>query len=287
MKPHAVFAPLIRAAFIVVFGASAIGQPGPDVPYVPTPEDVVDTMLEMAEVTEDDIVYDLGCGDGRIVITAASRYGAHGVGVDLDPQRIEESIKNAVAAGVTDKVEFRQMDLFQTDIGSATVLTLYLLTYVNMKLRPKIFDELKPGTRVVSHNYGMDDWKPDGYREIPGRWSEHKVFYWVVPANVSGEWTWDADTGGGSVRNVLTVMQTFQEVGGMLITGDSSKPLCDISVDGGVFRLAAGEGSGFLQYEGIADGDMIEGTVRVGVNGDRSIPWRAVRTPGSKTDIDK
>lgn len=287
MKPRVVFASLVFAAFITVFGAASTGQQGPDVPYVPTPEDVVDAMLDMAEVTGDDIVYDLGCGDGRIVVAAASRFGAHGVGVDLDPQRIEESIKNAVAADVADNVEFRQMDLFQTDISPASVLTLYLLTYVNMKLRPKIFDELRPGTRVVSHNYGMDDWKPDGYREIPGRWGEHKVFFWVVPANVSGEWTWETIAGGGSVRNTLTVMQTFQEVSGTLVTGDRNIPLSAISVEGVVFRIAAGEGSGFMQYEGVADGDIIKGTVRIGVNGERSIPWSAVRTSGTMTDIDR
>ena len=148
----------------------------PDVPYVPTKEEVVDKMLQMAGVGPKDIVYDLGSGDGRIVIAAARKYGAKGMGVDIDPQRIREAKENAKAANVTDKVTFKQADLFSVDVSPATVVTLYLLPSVNMKLRPKLLSELKPGTRVVSHNYDMGDWKPDQTVELEG----HTVYLWTV-----------------------------------------------------------------------------------------------------------
>jgi len=152
-----------------------------DVPYVPTPEVIVERMLRMAKVGKDDLVYDLGCGDGRIVITAAQKYGARGVGYDLNPQRINESNANAVKAGVADRVRFVQGDLFQADLSGATVVTLYLLPDVNLKLRPKLLAELKPGTRVVSHNYGMGDWEPKEVAEIEVEGSTHYVYSWVVP----------------------------------------------------------------------------------------------------------
>jgi SAM-dependent methyltransferase len=152
-----------------------------DVPYVPTPEAVVERMLRMARVGKGDLVYDLGCGDGRIVITAARRYGARGVGYDLNPQRISESNANAQKAGVTDRVRFVQGDLFQADLSGATVVTLYLLPDVNLKLRPKLFAELKPGTRVVSHNYGMGDWEPKEVAEVEVGGSTHYIYSWVVP----------------------------------------------------------------------------------------------------------
>lgn len=149
----------------------------PEVPYVPTREDVMNEMFKMAKVTKNDVVYDLGSGDGRIVIAAAKQFGAHGVGIDIDPQRIEESNENAKKAGVTDRVQFIEGDLFDAELGRATVVTLYLLPSVNLRLRPKLLKELKPGTRVVSHNYDMGDWKPEKQTQI----GEHLVFLWVIP----------------------------------------------------------------------------------------------------------
>jgi basic amino acid/polyamine antiporter, APA family len=149
----------------------------PEVPYVATREDIVDEMLRMAAVTKDDVVYDLGCGDGRIVTTAAKKFGATGVGIDIDPARVAESNENARAAGVADRVTFVQGDLFDADLSRATVVTLYLLPSVNLRLRPKLERELQPGTRVVSHNYDMGDWKPVRQIQI----GDHKVFLWVIP----------------------------------------------------------------------------------------------------------
>lgn len=162
-------------------------QPSPvkkDVPYVPTPQNVVDEMLTLANVTKDDVVYDLGCGDGRLVITAVKKFGAlRGFGVDIDPQRIEESNANARAAGVTDRVTFAVQDLFQTDFKEATVVTLYLLPEVNLRLRPKLLSDLKPGTRVVSHSFDMGDWKPE--KAITVQPGGQRLYLWTIPAKTS------------------------------------------------------------------------------------------------------
>ena len=149
----------------------------PDVIFVPTPNDVVNKMLEMAKVTATDVVYDLGCGDGRIVITATQRYGCRGVGIDIDPERIREATGNVQKAKVADKVKLIQGDLFETDIGEATVVTLYLLTELNLKLRPKLMKELRPGTRVVSHAFAMGDWKPERTEQVNGA----SVYLWRIP----------------------------------------------------------------------------------------------------------
>lgn len=151
----------------------------PDVIYVPTPQTVVDAMLKLAKVGPNDVVYDLGCGDGRIVVTAAKQFGARGVGIDIDPVRIKESNANAVAAGVTDKVKFMQADLFadSTNLSEATVVTLYLLPSLNAKLLPKLRRELKPGTRIVSHSFPMGDWEPQQTIEVDMR----TVYFWTMP----------------------------------------------------------------------------------------------------------
>jgi ubiquinone/menaquinone biosynthesis C-methylase UbiE len=150
---------------------------GPDVIFVPTPNEIVNTMLRMAAVTKADTVYDLGCGDGRIVITAAQKYGARGVGVDIDADRVAEATDNAKKAGVAGRVKIVRGDLFETDISPATVVTLYLLTELNLKLRPKLLRELKPGTRVVSHAFSMGDWKPGRTEEVAGT----TVYLWRIP----------------------------------------------------------------------------------------------------------
>jgi SAM-dependent methyltransferase len=152
-----------------------------DVPYVPTNERVVQEMLKVAKVTKNDLLYDLGCGDGRIVITAAKQYGARGIGIDIDPERIKEAEENARIAGVSDRVTFMQGDLFKADIRDATVVTMYLLPAVNMKLRPKLLGDLRPGTRIVSHNYDLGDWAPRQKLRVNVGSVEHDVYFWVVP----------------------------------------------------------------------------------------------------------
>jgi ribosomal protein L11 methylase PrmA len=150
----------------------------PDVIFVPTPQDVVDDMLRLADVKKGDILYDLGSGDGRIPITAARKYGIRATGIDIDPERIREANENAKKAGVTHLVQFRQEDLFKADFREATVITLYLLPDLNVKLRPKLWEELKPGTRIVSHQFEMGTWKPEKKLESNGR----TVYFWTVPA---------------------------------------------------------------------------------------------------------
>jgi SAM-dependent methyltransferase len=153
----------------------------PEVPYVPTPQVVVERMLEIANVGSNDIVYDLGSGDGRIPITAVRRFNAQrAVGVDINPERVREANENAQQANVTDRVEFREQDLFETDLSGASVVTLYLLPDVNLRLRPKLLRELKPGSRIVSHSFDMGDWEPEKTEQVEGR----TIYYWTVPETV-------------------------------------------------------------------------------------------------------
>jgi SAM-dependent methyltransferase len=183
---------LLRRSIVCVCMASAIlwaqsAQPQRtlDVPYVPTTDEAVDAMLKLADVKASDIVYDLGCGDGRIVIAAAKTYGAHGVGIDINPERIAEAKANAQKAGVENLVRFEENDLFKADIHEASVVTLFLLSSVNLKLRPKLLQDLKPGTRIVSNTFDMGDWKPDKEATVGKSPEEgflsHKLYFWVVP----------------------------------------------------------------------------------------------------------
>jgi tRNA G37 N-methylase Trm5 len=184
-KPLWILALYAVVILTTVFTVAAAQERKPDVHYVPTPEEVVEEMLRVANVGKDDVVYDLGCGDGRIVITAAKKYGARGVGIDIDPERIKESNENARKAGVADHVKFLQQDLFTTDFSEATVVTLYLLPALNLKLRPKLLSELKPGTRIVSHAFDMGDWKPEKVVNVPGDEHDRTLYFWVVPAGAN------------------------------------------------------------------------------------------------------
>lgn len=148
----------------------------PDVPYVPTPQNVVEAMLKLGGVRSGDVLYDLGCGDGRIPITAAKLYGVRGTGIDINPERISEATANARSQGVADKVRFVNEDLFEANFSDATVVTLYLLPSINLKLRPKLWRDLRPGTRIVSHSFNMDDWKPEKTAEVDGR----VLYYWTI-----------------------------------------------------------------------------------------------------------
>lgn len=182
-----------------------------DVPYVPTPQEVVNRMLEIAKVTGKDFVMDLGCGDGRMLVTAASRYGSRGFGVDLNPVRIKEATENAARAKVGDKVQFEVRNLFDTPIKDADVLTMYLLPSVNLQLRPRILDEMKPGSRIVSHAFNMGDWAPDLRENVDGR----DVYFWIVPAKLEGKWT----ITDGSAKIALDLKQSFQMLEGPAESG--------------------------------------------------------------------
>jgi ribosomal protein L11 methylase PrmA len=169
---------LIVSALLAACGATAAAAREPDVMYVPTPQELVEDMLRLADVKRGDVLYDLGSGDGRIPVTAANKYGIRAVGIDIDPERIREAHANARRKGVAKLVTFRQQDLFTADFREATVVTLYLLPDLNLKLRPQLLQQLRPGTRVVSHQFDMGDWKPDKTLESNGR----TVYFWVIPA---------------------------------------------------------------------------------------------------------
>lgn len=156
-------------------------EPSLDVPFVPTPEPVVEEMLRLANIKKGDVLYDLGSGDGRIVIAAAKKFGIHGVGIDLNPERIQEAQANAKTAGVAGLVTFKHLDLFEADISKATVVTMYLLPSVNLKLKPKLLKDLRPGTRLISHDFDMGDWKPEKTVEKDG----HRIYFWTIPAHAA------------------------------------------------------------------------------------------------------
>jgi len=228
----------------------AQGGPNLDVHFVPTPQEVVDRLLSMAKVSKDDFVIDLGSGDGRIVITAAQKFGARGMGVDLDPQRIQDANANRKKAGVEDKVEFRQANLFETDLNKATVLTMYLLPRLNIQLRPLLLD-LKPGTRLASHAFDMGEWRPDRHDKVNGR----DAYFWVVPAKVAGRWQVD----DGQVRFEVELTQQYQEIEGVARMGDTVTVLRETSLRGDEIRFVVELQNGERRaFRGKVAGNRIE-----------------------------
>lgn len=244
--------------------------PDLDVPYVPTPQEVVDKMLDMAQVTEGDYVIDLGSGDGRIAISAAKR-GAKAMGIDLNPVRVQEAQENAKKAGVTDSVEFKQQNLFDTDFSKADVLTMYLLSGVNIKLRPVILKELQPGTRVVSHAFDMDEWEPDQVAKVDGR----TVYYWVVPAQVEGVW----QVKNGDKAFTVNFDQDYQMLKGTAEMDGKSVEIKDAKLNGDQITFTLDDGSGNAQtFQGRVTGDKIE-PAQTQVSGAGTVKdWEASRT---------
>jgi SAM-dependent methyltransferase len=179
---------IVTVLLPIVAGQQPAPPRKPDVIYVPTPHEVVAVMLRLAELDSKDVLYDLGCGDGRIPIMAAKEYGARAVGVDIDPQRITEARENARKEGVTDRVRIVEADLFETDLREATAVTLYLLPELNLRLRPKLLEELKPGTPIISHAFHMGDWTPEEQLEVQGPDRTHTLYKWRVPASAPGTW---------------------------------------------------------------------------------------------------
>jgi len=239
------------------------------VPYVPTPQEVVERMLETAKVGPKDYLIDLGSGDGRIVITAAKKHGARGFGVDLNPERIRESNENARLAGVTDKVAFHQRDLFETDLSLATVITMYLLPQVNVELRPKLL-ELAPGTRLVSHDFDMGDWKPDTHLTVDakdkygGAGGTSDVYFWVVPARVAGVWQWQTPIAGKPQSYEIRLEQKYQVITGSVWVGGRTATLQGARLRGADIRFsftADVNGSPVKhEFTGKVAGEAINGT---------------------------
>ena len=220
-----------------------------DVPYVPTPQDVVDRMLDMAKLTKDDVHIDLGSGDGRIVIAAAKR-GARSTGVDINPTRIAEAKENAEKAGVTDRVTFVQGDLFEQDISKADVLTMYLLQSVNIKLRPKILSDLRPGSRVVSHAFSMNEWEPDQHERVNGR----NLYLWIVPAKAEGRW--QGESGGRKIT--LDLKQSFQKLTGTATIDGKSLPVTG-HLNGAFIELSVNPGPDERHLISRVRGNNLEG----------------------------
>jgi hypothetical protein len=226
-----------------------VGQEGKDVIWVPTPQSLVDKMLDMAKLTSKDIHYDLGSGDGRTVITAAKRGAAEAYGVEFNPDMVKLSERTAEKEGVAGKAKFINGDIFQTDFSRATVITLYLLPSLNVKLRPTIL-KMKPGTRVVSHAFTMEEWQPDETATAEGR----TAYLWIVPAQVSGRWQMP---GGGE----LTLKQSYQMISGVLKQGGRDSILKG-QLSGERITFALDGDGGRREFSGQVSGNTMQGTVK-------------------------
>jgi SAM-dependent methyltransferase len=274
---------LLPVLFFVLLELPAVQWNQYDVPYVSTPYEVVEEMLGIAGVNKDDILYDLGCGDGRIVITAAKKYGCRGVGVDLDPQRIKESKENAVKESVENQVKFIQQDLFEAEISEATVMTLYLLSSVNLKLRPRILRELKPGTRIVSHDFSMGDWEADMEKDVFVGSDRHHIYFWVVPADVTGTWRWSVNAGNDQINYEIEITQKFNKVRAILNSGESKRGIEDFHLDGDRVSFTLKQSlrgkDAEMSFEGQVDGDNINGSVVLMTGEQEEYEWKARRLP--------
>ncbi len=278
-----------RAAAIA--GALLISCPGfaqdfGDTPYVPTPQNIVDSMLKTARVGPGDYLIDLGSGDGRMVITAAKKHGARGFGVDFDRRLVQLSNRLAARAGVADRAVFYERDIYATDLAAASVVTIYLLPEVNLMLRPKLLATLKPGTRVVTHDYDMGEWAPDQQMMLDapdkpvGRDKTSKVFYWVIPGNVAGKWRWRIAVAGKPAEFDLAVVQNFQKISGAVMAGGSSWPLENARLNGEKISFTVQDKAAGVSYEytGRHQKNAIGGTVRIsGASAPRQFEWKATR----------
>lgn len=237
-----------------------VGQEGKDVVWVPTPQAVVDRMLDMAKVTPKDYLMDLGSGDGRTVITAAKR-GLRATGIEYNPDMVELSKRNAEKEGVTARTEFKKADLFETDFSQATVITMFLLPDINLRLRPKILD-MKPGTRVVSNTFTMGEWEADETSTVGEAAGYYRTaLMWIVPAKVEG--TWKGPQGD------VTFTQAFQKIGGSVKTGNGP-----IQISGKLRGDAITFTAGGSEFSGKVNGGTIEGTMKTG---GKSVPWKAIK----------
>jgi hypothetical protein len=256
-----------RIAFVLLFGFVApaaaqfqpqVGQAGKDVIWVPTPDDVVERMLVMAQVTPNDYVWDLGAGDGKIAIMAAKKFGARAVGIEYNPDMVKHANANAQSAGVAGtgkgQAQIRHGDIFATDFTQATVVTLYLLPALNMKLRPQLLS-MRPGTRVVSHSFSMEDWEADEISTLDGR----RAYFWLVPANVMGSWNLEV----GGQRHEMALEQTFQKVSGTLTMGPMHAGLRETKLRGTSISFAyIDQGGVRRELTGRITGGRMEGSFR-------------------------
>jgi len=261
---------LVLAALVVLAGCADFRAryPGPDILFVATPEQVGVEMLRLASVTAQDTVFDLGSGDGRLVIAAAREFGARAVGVEIDAPLVQTSREHAQTSGVADRVTFLWQDLFVTDLSSATVVAIYLRDDVNLKLRPKLLSELRPGSRLVSHDFAMGDWEPDRVQRVQGPTRLHTLYFWVIPAHAEG--VWQVQQGGREAR--LTLNQRYQTLTGTLSTDGQEQAVTEGRMAGDRITFNAGGRTftGRVSVEAIEDGT-------VGVGSAPPAPWSARR----------
>jgi hypothetical protein len=255
------------AAFFLCLPAAAqknkdyephVGQAGKDVIWVPTPDDVVDRMLRMAQVTANDYVVDLGAGDGKIAIAAARKFGARAMGIEYNPEMAKHAQRNVEKAGVAGKARIVQGDIFVTDFSQATVVTMYLLPALNLKLRPQIL-AMRPGTRVVSHSFSMDDWEADETSSLDGR----RAYFWVVPASVAGTWMLEVTGGGASEKLEMTLEQRYQKLEGTVALGNMLGGLREPRLRGFEIAFAYVDNRGVRRdFQGRVSGARMEGAFR-------------------------
>lgn len=258
-------------------------------PYVPTPQIVVDEMLKLAKVAPGDHVIDLGSGDGRMIITAARLFKASGLGVDIDGKLVEIANQGARAAGVADRARFVEQDMFKTDVGPATVVTLYVLPDFMEKLRPKLLSELKPGARIVAHDYYMDGWSPDDRltltvpEKIAANGTDKAYLYlWIVPAIAAGDWRMDFDLGTGKPELVvLSFNQQFQMLNAVAAVRSGPLKVDNPTLKGDEIGFSVAIGPSNYRFTGRIQGNQIEGTAIASL-GSKAVPWRATRLAPDK-----
>lgn len=279
---------LTWAALLLLAAVPVSAQDFGDTPYVQTPMSVVERMLQMAKVNARDYVIDLGSGDGRLVISAAKKYGARGFGVDLDRRLVELANRTAAKTGVADRAAFYERDLYETDFSAASVMTIYLLPEVNLMVRPKLLATLKPGSRVVTHDYDMGDWQPDEQvvMDVPdkpvGRDKKSKVFFWLIPVNAAGKWRWEAPLEAGkSAVFELTLAQNFQKISGSATVDGRALTLANARLAGEEISFELTDPATQTRYacSGRIVGHNISGSIQVtAVNAQRQLGWDAART---------
>jgi hypothetical protein len=277
---------LCRVVALLALCGQVTASQASDVPYVPTPMTVVDAMLGLGGVGANDYLIDLGSGDGRISIRAASRFGTRGMGVDIDDRLVRLAQADARKQGVADKVVFEARNIFATDISRATVVTAYLLHSINLQLRPLLFEQLKPGTRIVSHDFDFSGWPPDQAITIdvpdkPYGAPRSDIMLWVVPANVAGVWQWSLP---GGAAYEMRLEQKFQMPVGVAMAQGQPLRLTEARVKGDTVTFALSNEAGLQRYTGRIDGNSISGEV-VLRSGERALPWRAQRIKTGKINI--
>jgi SAM-dependent methyltransferase len=289
--PTKVRAGIFLALCLLLPSRAGLAQERPDVPYVPTPWNVVEAMLDIGRVNADDYVIDLGSGDGRIVIEAARKHGARGMGIELDANLVSIANREAGRLGVGARANFVSGNLFNFDFGQATLLTMYLLPALNLQLRPRILSGLRPGTRIVSHDFDMGRWKPDAAREIAVPNKSYgapvsQIYLWYVPADASGKWRWQLPVGGAMREYEATFRQTFQELNaeaavdggavtsrGAQLRGDSISLTLTHAIDGRDYTQ---------ELTGRIRGDSIVGSVRLVGGAQTTLDWQATRIARGK-----